>query len=80
MAEGDIEGSSSMSIRDWLSIASTATYYALYPILFIITWLFYVLHWIASPFLWIGYIIKEVAMLPIRFLAQFEVPSPSSDT
>jgi hypothetical protein len=80
MAERDIEGSSSMNLHAWLAIASTTIYWALYPVLLILTWLFYILHWIASPFLWIAYIFKEVAMLPIRFLAQFEVHGPSTST
>lgn len=56
----------------WLSVASAIVYYTLYPLFVVATWLLYILHWLASPFIYLGYVMKEVVMLPLRFLAKFE--------
>lgn len=62
-----------VDLRLWLSIASTILYYTLYPLLAIATWLFYLIRFIASPFIYLAYIFTEVVLLPMRILAQFEV-------
>lgn len=48
-------------------------YYILYPVYWLVLCLLYILHTIASPFIYIGYLFKEASLLPFRFLAKFEV-------
>lgn len=61
-----------VDIRFWLTIASTVLYYAIYPLLVIGTGLFYLVRFVASPFIYLAYVLKEVILLPVRFLAKFE--------
>lgn len=57
----------------WLWLTSTLLYYTIYPVLVVATWLFFALRLILSPFIYLAWIFKEVVLLPIRVLAQFEV-------
>jgi hypothetical protein len=57
----------------WLSFTSTLLYYAIYPLLVIVTWLVYVLQLLLSPFIYLAYVCKEAVLIPFRFLAKFEV-------
>lgn len=59
-------------IRLWLTIASTVLYYAIYPLLVLGTGLFYLVRFVASPFIYLAYVLKEVVLLHVRLLAKFE--------
>lgn len=62
-----------VDLEFWFSFTSTLLYYAIYPILVIATWLFYLVCLIASPFIYLASIVKDVVSLPVRLLAKFEV-------
>jgi hypothetical protein len=61
---------------DWLSIAGAILFYTVYPVLLLGRLLLYILDWILTPFVYVGYVSKEVALIPCRFLAEFEVRPP----
>lgn len=56
----------------WLSIASTALYYTIYPLLILGTAVVYLVRIVASPFIYLAFITQEIVLLPVRFLAKFE--------
>jgi hypothetical protein len=62
---------------DWLHIAASVganvLYYILYPILLVGHLLFDIVHGLLSPFIYIGYVLKEIVLIPWRFIAEFEV-------
>jgi hypothetical protein len=60
---------------EWLSIAGAIAFYTIYPVLLLGRLLLYILDWILSPFVYAGYVTKQVALVPYRFLAEFEVCS-----
>jgi hypothetical protein len=63
----------------------TVLYYLIaYPVFFLIRWLLYLLYWLASPFIFMARLTREILMLPVRavghFFVHFEVcgqPSPN---
>lgn len=57
----------------WTAVLSRIVYYTTYPIFWLLTWLLYIVYWVLSPFIYLGYLFKQSALLPIRFLARFEV-------
>lgn len=57
---------------------TSTLFYLLYPIFWLLTWIFYIVYWILSPLIYLGYLLKEVILLPVRFLAKFEVSKYSS--
>ena len=59
----------------WLSTTTRVLYYILYPIYWLATWIVCILHWIASPFIYVWYLLKGATTVPFRFLARFEVSS-----
>ena len=62
-----------IDFRWWLYGVLIMLYYILYPVYWLVLCLLYILHTIASPFIYIGYLFKEASLLPFRFLAKFEV-------
>ncbi len=44
-----------------------------YPLIVILSWLLLLLYWIASPVIYLGHFLIQAGLLPIRFLAKFEV-------
>jgi hypothetical protein len=63
----------------WLSVTGTILYYILYPVLLVGRLLFYIVQWVLTPFIYIGYIVKETTLIPLRFLAEFEASNCSHD-
>lgn len=70
----------------WLSIASWIVYYAIYPLLILGTAVAYLVRIVASPFIYLAFILQEIVLLPLRFLAKFEASNvhtptrPATDT
>ncbi len=57
----------------WLSVTGAIVYHTTYPALLVGRLLFYIVHWLLRPFIYIGYITKETVLIPVHFLAEFEV-------
>lgn len=57
----------------WASIVYSIVYYILYPVFLIIKGILYVLHWLVTPIIYLGYFIRQIALIPWRFVAEFEV-------
>ena len=57
----------------WLSVLGSTVYYTTYPSLLVGRLLFYTVHWLLSPFIYIGYALKEIILIPVRCCAEFEV-------
>lgn len=57
----------------WLAVAANSIFYILYPVFWLLTLLLSIVYWILSPLIYLGYLLKEVVLLPFRFLAKFEV-------
>ena len=68
-----------MEILEVLSLIYRGLSYALYPVLYVVLLLIQILHWLITPLIYISIFIKEIALLPVRFLAHFEV-SPATLT
>ena len=52
---------------------ATILSYLLLPFRLVLSWLLYVLSWLLAPLLLLGRIGARISMLPVTFLAQFEV-------
>lgn len=63
---------------EWLGQLAIIFSYLILPFRFLFSWLLYLLSWLLAPLFFLGRTGKHVSMLPIRFLAQFEVCSPSN--
>jgi len=67
-------------------LAETVTVlsYIAYPFVLLIRCLLYILYWLASPFIFMARLAKEILMLPVRavghFFVQFEVSTDYSST
>ena len=58
----------------WVWTVFNALYWILaYPLIILLTWLLAVLFWITSPFIYTISFLLELVLLPLRFLARFEV-------
>lgn len=58
---------------EWLRQLAIIFFYLLLPFRFLFSWLLYLLSWLLAPLFFLARTGKHVSMLPIRFLAQFEV-------
>ena len=58
---------------DHLSNALTILYYIVYPIVFILTLLLYVLRIITAPLLYLGHYLLYTFWYPLHILGKFEV-------
>lgn len=56
-----------------LSHAATVLSFILYPIVLVLRWLLILLYWLASPFIFMGRLTKEIVMLPVRAVGHFFV-------
>jgi len=58
----------------WLYAVLNVLYWAIaYPLIVLLSWLLFLLYWIASPLLYLGHFLIQASLTPIRFLAKFEV-------
>ena len=58
----------------WLSTLFNVLYWVIaYPLLVLIYWAFTLLHWIASPLIYLGDFTIQAGLIPLRFLAKLEV-------
>jgi hypothetical protein len=64
-----------MNLYDGLAVASSVLYYTLFPVYYILLLLVRLILILLSPVIYLGYVFKEVTMMPVRFLAHFEVSS-----
>jgi hypothetical protein len=60
------------------SAATTALYYALYPIVRLLAVLWYILVSLSSPFIYIAGVVINIASIPWRIFAAFEVCGPNN--
>ena len=58
------------------SATSTLLYYALYPVVRLLAAVWYILAFLSSPFIYIGGVGIDIALIPWRIFASFEVCSP----
>ena len=56
-----------------LEQALVVLYFIAYPVFFLIRWLLYLLYWLASPFIFMARLTREILMLPIRAIGHFFV-------
>ena len=63
-------------------ITATVLYYVLYPIAWLLAWLlavlWYILAFLSSPFIYIGEVVVNIARIPWRIFAAFEVCDPNN--
>ena len=58
----------------WLWVALDALYWLIvYPLILFASWVLALLHWIATPLIYAGHFLVQLASFPIRFIAKFEV-------
>ena len=58
---------------EWLWKLGTILSYFILPFRLLLSGLLYLLSWLLAPLLLLGRIGAHITMLPVRFLAQFEV-------
>jgi len=64
----------------WLYAVLNLLYWLIaYPLIVILSWMLLLLYWIASPVIYLGHFIIQAGLLPIRFLAKFEVRRAGSE-
>ena len=56
-----------------LEQATTVLSFIAYPVILLIRWLLYLLYWLASPFIFMARLTREILMLPVRAIGHFFV-------
>lgn len=58
---------------DWVAALTITVYAIVYPLILLSRLLIYILHWLATPFIYLGQLVVHILSIPWRILAKLEV-------